>query len=190
MILAPKNGAELKLMLDWAQEQQRPLAIRYPRGSAVSAPQTSEPPVALGRPEIITEGHDITLVALGPMVEPALKASEELANEDISVGVVNARFVKPLDEGFYGDLAERTKGIITIEDGTTVGGFGSGLIELMLKIKPEKTGSIINLGFPDKFIEHGPRSALLKKYGLSAEGILKAAGTLLGTKIETNPRKS
>jgi 1-deoxy-D-xylulose-5-phosphate synthase len=123
------------------------------------------------------------------MVEQALKASDELAREGTSAAVINARFVKPLDEKFYCELAEHTKGIITIEDGTALSGFGSALVELVVKIKPEKAAGIITLGFPDKFIEHGPRSALLRKYGLSAEGILKAANKILGSKIETNPHK-
>ena len=189
-IMAPRNGAELKAMLDWARKQKCPVAIRYARGSAGSPTEKEEMPTEISHPELLREGHDIALVALGPMVEPALKAADELAHEGTSAAVVNARMVKPLDEQFYSELAEQTKGIITIEDGTVSGGFGSALTELILRTKPEKAAGIVTLGFPDKFIEHGPRSALLRKYGLSAEGILNAAARILGSKIETNPHKS
>jgi 1-deoxy-D-xylulose-5-phosphate synthase len=189
-VMAPKSGSELKAMLDWAVEQPGPVAIRYPRGSSDSvASGGPDTPIERGRPEVIREGHDIAIVALGPMVDVALKASEELSVGGVSAGVVNARFVKPLDEKFYCRLAERSGGLITIEDGIISGGFGSALTELILKIKPEKAGAVVCLGFPDKFIEHGPRSALLRKYGLSAEGIIDAAGKLLGRKIETQSRK-
>jgi 1-deoxy-D-xylulose-5-phosphate synthase len=189
-IMAPKDGMELKRMLDWAQQQEQPVAIRYPRGSA--GPENDEQqasPIELGQPETMREGHDIAIVALGPMVATALEAADELAGEGISVGVINARFVKPLNERFYCELAEHTKGIITIEDGTISGGFGNGLVDLILKTKPEKASGIVDLGFPDKFIEHGPRSALLRKYGMSVEGILKAANRILGAEIESNPHK-
>ncbi|UCD57480.1 MAG: 1-deoxy-D-xylulose-5-phosphate synthase [Candidatus Hydrogenedentota bacterium] len=190
VILAPKNGKELKAMLDWASEQHRPVAIRYPRGSSTAnACEECDSPTEVTCPEVLREGDDIVIVALGAMVNVALQASDELAHEGIRAGVVNARLAKPLDDAFYCRLAERAKGIITIEDGAVSGGFGSGLTELILRVKPEKLGSFISLGYPDKFIEHGPRSALLRKYGLSVQGLIDAAGKLLGTKIETDPRK-
>ncbi len=190
-ILAPKNGTELKAMLDWASEQPGAVAIRYPRESSAIAPSGEHDiPIETGQPEAMREGDDIAIVAVGSMVNIALKASEELKREGISAGVINARFVKPLDEKSYCRLAERTKGMITIEDGVVSGGFGGGLVQLMLKIKPDKAANIINLGFPDRFVEHGPRSALLRKYGLSVEGLVDAAGKLLGEKIETHRQKS
>jgi len=188
VIMAPKNGAELEAMLDWAVERQSPVAIRYPRGSADGICSTGPAdPIELGRPEVLRDGADVAIVALGPMVDEAIKASEEMARVGVSARVVNARFAKPLDEAFYGDLAEQVKGIITIEDGVAAGGFGTSVVELILKEKPEKAGGVITLGFPDKFIEHGPRPTLLRKYGLSADGITSAASKLLGVTIETRP---
>jgi len=190
-ILAPRNGAELKLMLDWAVEQPGPVAVRYPRGSAdAKCPEEPSVPIKAGEPEVIREGDDIAIVALGPMADAAFEASEELAHNGVDAAVINARFAKPLDERFYYRLVERIERIITIEDGIASGGFGSALVDLMLKIRPDKAGSIVKLGFPDKFIEHGPRPTLLRKYGLSVDGIIDAAGKLLGTKIESRPRES
>jgi len=190
-ILAPRNGAELKLMLDWAVEQPGPVAVRYPRGSAdAKCPEEPSVPIKAGEPEVIREGDDIAIVALGPMADAAFEASEELAHSGVDAAGINARFAKPLDERFYYRLVERIERIITIEDGIASGGFGSALVDLMLKIRPDKAGSIVKLGFPDKFIEHGPRPTLLRKYGLSVDGIIDAAGKLLGTKIESRPRES
>jgi 1-deoxy-D-xylulose-5-phosphate synthase len=189
-ILAPRSGAELKAMLDWAVEQGGPVAIRYPRGSSESkCPDEPSAPMEAGIPEVIREGGDIAIVALGPMLDTALEAAERLAEGGVEAAVVNARFAKPLDERFYVDLAERTGRVITIEDGVVTGGFGSAVVDLILKAIPEKAGGVIKLGFPSKFIEHGPRPTLMRKYGLNADGIVDAAGKLLGTKIETRSRE-
>ncbi len=189
-IVAPKNASELTAMLDWAVEQQVPVAIRYPRGSSSGVcPEGGDPPIEMGRPEVIREGADIAIVALGPMVNTAVEAAEELARRGVSAKVVNARFAKPLDAAFYTRLACEVKGIVTIEDGIISGGFGSAIVELLLNEAPEKAGGVIRLGFPDKFIEHGPRSTLLKKYGLSADAIIDATGKLLGEGMIARPEE-
>jgi len=189
-ILAPISTEELKAMLDWAKAQPRPVAIRYPRGSSsIALPDSPIAPIRIGEPEILLDGDDAAIVALGPMVEHALAASKELAHEGISAAVVNARFVKPLNERFYCKLAEKVKGFITIEDGAAAGGFGSALLELLLRTKPEKAANFAIIGFPDKFIEHGPRSALLRKYGLSPQGIIGAAKKVLANGVETSRGK-
>jgi 1-deoxy-D-xylulose-5-phosphate synthase len=188
VILAPRNGSELTAMLDWAVEQRVPVAMRYPRGPAGDGyPETIGAPIEMGRPEVVREGGDIAIVALGPMVGTALDASRKMEERGVNATVVSARFVKPLDEEFYTRLAREVKGIITIEDGIASGGFGSAVVELLLQQNLEKTGGVIRLGFPDKFIEHGPRSTLLKKYGLSADGIINAAERLLGVRIDSRP---
>jgi 1-deoxy-D-xylulose-5-phosphate synthase len=190
VIVAPKNASELTAMLDWSAEQHAPVAIRYPRGSSSGrCPEGADAPIEMGRPEIIREGDDIAIVALGPMVNAAVDAAEELERKGVSAKVVNARFAKPLDEAFYTSLAGEVKGIITIEDGIVSGGFGSAVMELLLNEAAENAGGVIRLGFPDKFIEHGPRSTLLKKYGLSPDGIINAAGRLLGEKMEARPKE-
>lgn len=189
-ILAPRSGSELKAMLDWAVEQPGPVAVRYPRGSSEGkCPDEPSTPIEAGLPEVIREGGDIAIVALGPMVDIALEASDELARSGVEAAVINARFAKPLDERFYCRLVEHSGRIITLEDGIASGGFGSAVVDLILKTKPERAGGILKLGFPGKFIEHGPRSTLLRKYGLSVDGIIDAAGKLLGTKIETRSRE-
>ena len=187
VVMSPRNGPELRAMLDWAIKQETPVAIRYPRGSSHSICPQGDVPIEMGCPETIREGDDIAIVALGPMVDVALAASEQLAERGVTAKVINARFAKPLAEDFYRRLAEEVKGIITIEDGVASGGFGSAIVELMLKELPEKTSNIIRLGLPDKFIEHGSRTTLLKKYGLSADSIVDAAGKLLGAQLRTPP---
>ncbi|GAB4350224.1 MAG: 1-deoxy-D-xylulose-5-phosphate synthase [Candidatus Abyssubacteria bacterium] len=189
VIMAPRSGTEMKAMLDWAVTQSQPVAVRYPRGSATTvAPTGQEPPVEMGQPEVMRTGEDITFVALGPTVDIALKAADALEREGIGAGVVNARFVKPLDEKFYCRLADRTKGMILVEDGVAAGGFGSAVLEMMLRIKPDRTPNVRIIGLPDKFIEHGPRSAVLRKYGISANGLIETAGKMLGTEIGTHSK--
>jgi 1-deoxy-D-xylulose-5-phosphate synthase len=189
-VMAPRNAQELKLMLDWAKEQPRPVAIRYPRGSS-STEYADVPtaPIRAGEPEVVAEGDDVAIVALGPMVEQAISAAEELAQEGINATVLNARFVKPLDERFYCRLLEKIKGVVTIEDGVTAGGFGSALLEMLVKIKPEKAANFSIIGFSDKYIEHGPRPALLRKYGLSSQGLVAAVKKVLNTGVESTRQK-
>ncbi|RJP25893.1 MAG: 1-deoxy-D-xylulose-5-phosphate synthase [Candidatus Abyssobacteria bacterium SURF_5] len=190
VIMSPRSTQELKVMLDWAKEQPRAVAIRYPRGSS-STEVVIQPtaPKHAGEPELLLEGEDIAFVALGTMVEQAVIAAQELAKEGINAAVVNARFVKPLDERFYCRLAEKVKGIITIEDGVAAGGFGAALLELLVRIKPDRPAVFSIVGFPDKYIEHGPRPALLRKYGLSSQGLIDAAKKMLKAGVETTPRK-
>jgi 1-deoxy-D-xylulose-5-phosphate synthase len=191
IIMAPKNTAELEVMMEWAKEQSRPVAIRYPRGSSsTEVDGQALAPGHAGQPEVALEGgDDVAIVALGPMVEPAILAARELAREGIGATVVNARFVKPLDERFYCRLCEKVKGIVTIEDGVAAGGFGSALLELLVKIKPEKAANCAIIGFPDKYVEHGPRSALLRKYGLSREGIIAAVKKTMHAGVESTRQK-
>ncbi len=174
-VMAPKNGYELKCMLKTAVSLDAPSAIRYPRG-AVANPDEHEElmNIPIGKAEVLKAGEDILIIAIGNTVIPAVNASQLLADAGINACVVNARFVKPLDIGLISSLAKDIKHILTVEENTVSGGFGSAVLEELsqsgidgLKIKL--------LGIPDAFIEQGQQNLLRKELGLDAEGIAREA---------------
>jgi len=113
---------------------------------------------------------DVALIGIGYGVQPALAAAAGLAKDGIRAAVVNARFVKPLDETLILEVAEQTRRIVTIEDGVLAGGFGSAVLELLERRRVEGV-SCLRLGLPDRFVEHGARKKLLEKYGLDGPGV-------------------
>ena len=148
-----------------------PVAIRYPRGSGLGVPM-NEPlqQLTIGAAEPLKAGNDIVFLATGAMVEPCQVASELLAAQGIQAGVVNARFIKPLDEQMIRRLSRDAGIIVTVEDNILAGGFGSAVLEYINE-QNFNWVKVLRLGFTDKFIEHGTREQLLTKYGLTAEGI-------------------
>ncbi len=171
-IMAPKDENELQHMLYTALSLPGPVAVRYPRGSGLGVPMDSEFfELPLGKAEVLREGSDLLILAVGNMVHPALMAAEELTRKGISATVVNARFVKPLDEELICDLAAQTGKVVTVEENVLPGGFGSAVTECLadrgLKV------SLKRIGLPDKFIEHGSPQILRQKYGLTAEKLLQ-----------------
>lgn len=167
IIMAASNGLELEEMLEFALTLNKPVAIRYPKSQAPSfKSQALNSKIQLGKSEIIKEGRDFVIIALGAMLKPALEAVELLEKDGLCPTLVNARFVKPLDLDLF-DSFDKNKLIITIEDGIIDGGFGSAV--------SEATGrDVIRLGLPCEFISQGRRDILLAKYNLNAEGM--AAG--------------
>jgi len=168
VVMAPGSPRELEAMLEFAVKENRAIAIRYPRGKFDNDFPISK--IELGKSEVLKEGNDIAIFALGSMVAPALKAAEEL-NKIASVKVINARFVKPLDEELLEAVLSHTKKIVTIEEGVINGGFGSAVAEFIEREKI-KDITLEMIGLPDAFVEHGKREELLNKYNLSAEGII------------------
>ncbi|MCM8796342.1 MAG: 1-deoxy-D-xylulose-5-phosphate synthase [Candidatus Omnitrophica bacterium] len=162
-IMAPKNGQELKLMLKFAIDFNRPVALRYPKAS-VYAEDLPILPIELGKGELLSTGNDFCVLALGSMVPVALEAIGLLQKEGISGTLVNARFVKPLDENFIKSVCAGKKYIFTIEEGILEGGFGSAVADLLNR-------PVVKIGLPCAFIPHGKRDILLDKYGLSAQAI-------------------
>jgi 1-deoxy-D-xylulose-5-phosphate synthase len=187
VVMAPKDEIELKAMLELALSHKGPSAIRYPRGkisqlSAIShqPSATSYQPSAIeiGKAEILREGDDLALIAIGNTVYPALQAAERLEKEGVEASVINARFVKPLDKALLFSIASRIKRVVTIEENVIAGGFGSAVLEYLnsaeisdLKIK--------TLGIPDEFVEQGSQKILRGKYGIDEEGIYNACKALL-----------
>ena len=172
VIMAPKDENELQHMLKTAVEYDGPIALRYPRGAGEGVPlDTKLTSLPIGQAETLRPGQELTFLALGTMVYPALEAAEILAEKGIEVGVINARFAKPLDEEAILQAARNTGGILTIEEHALQGGFGSGVMELL---ESHNLGAIPlkRLGIPDEFAEHGPIKVLRENYGLSAQGIV------------------
>ena len=156
VVMAPKDENELQSMVKTAVAyQEGPIAFRYPRGTGIGVKIAAEPQaLPIGKSEIVREGEDVLVIAIGNRVYPALEAAQTLADSGISAAVINARFVKPLDTATILPLAERIGKVITIEDGVIMGGFGSVVLEA-LAAAGIKNVQITNLGIPDEFIEHG-----------------------------------
>ncbi len=173
-LMAPKDENELRQMLYTALQYKGPVAFRYPRGKGPGVsldPEYREIP--LGKAEILREGKDLTIMAIGSMVYPSLNAADRLEAEGRSVGVVNCRFAKPMDQRL-GDLALVSGRVLVVEENIRQGGFGSAILELFNDLGLTDV-QVRRIGLPDEFIEHGPPDLLREKYGLDSSGILKAA---------------
>ncbi len=167
-VLAPGDEHDLNAMLDWALEQPGPVAIRYPKAS-VDNHLGPRSPIERGRSETLRRGGDGLIVACGTLLGPSLVAAERLAGEGISVTVVNARFVKPLDPAIL-ELMEASPWTVTVEENALPTGFGSAVLEAANDAQIH-SGPIVRLGLPDRFVEHGERGELLAELGLDADGI-------------------
>jgi 1-deoxy-D-xylulose-5-phosphate synthase len=173
-LMAPKDENELRHMLYTALHHQGPVAIRYPRGEALGiALDKDYKLLPMGKWEMIQEGRDLAIIALGSMVAPAVEAAERLERNGIAVTVVNCRFVKPLDSRVV-QLAKDRKRIVVVEENVRSGGLGSAILEQLNDQGVEEV-KVKRIGLPDKFIEHGPLAVLRQKYGLDAEGIYRVA---------------
>ncbi len=167
---APKDEGELRHLLYSATRYGAPVALRYPRGSGLGVDTTG--PLKLiepGSAEILKEGADVTIIALGSMVVPALEAAENLEVSGIKAGVINARFVKPLDEELI--LRSIAGTVVTVEENALQGGFGSAVLEMFEE--HDVTCRIKRIGVPDKYVEHGSQGELRSELGLDAAGIEK-----------------
>ena len=171
VIMAPKCINELKSILGWAFKQDFPIAIRYPRGGDNS--KLHMKPLdnfTLGKWEVLEQGHGISIVASGKMVQHALLAKEKLEKLGISTEVINACFIKPIDKGFISDRVAKGNKIVTIEDNVLHGGLGSLVLEYVNSLN--KDTKVLTLGFKDEFIPHGNVDILYKLHGLDVNGIV------------------
>jgi 1-deoxy-D-xylulose-5-phosphate synthase len=179
VLMAPKDENELRDMLFTAVNHPGPIAIRYPRGRGVGVAFSSTlSKLPIGKAEVVREGEDILLLAVGASVHPSLEAAKELEKQGFSATVVNARFIKPLDENLILSLAAKHGRVLTVEENVVAGGFGSAVLEL-LSDRGLFGVTLKRLGIPDIFVEHGSQDVLRKKYELDAVGILKNALALL-----------
>lgn len=169
-LLSPKNKWELEDMLAFAVELNKPVAIRYPRGTASEEFQNNREKIVYGKSEIIQKGEKVALLAEGHMLSFAMEAAEKLKQQDITAFVINMRFLKPLDEAMLKEVANCCEYVVTIEDGVKQCGFGSKVLEYYSD-NDINTVKVIRCGFPDKFIEQGTTEQLYHIYGLDGEGI-------------------
>ena len=173
-VMAPKDENELRHMLYTALKQPGPVAIRYPRGNGIGVPLDPEyKSIPIGKAELLKEGKDLVIIALGSMVSPSMEAATLLEDEGLSVGVINCRFAKPLDKKLaeYSRVAGK---ILIVEENIRQGGLGGAILELFNDMGVQDI-RIRRMGLPDRFVEHGPVSLLRKKYGLDKSGIFKEA---------------
>ncbi|MBW2147672.1 MAG: 1-deoxy-D-xylulose-5-phosphate synthase [Deltaproteobacteria bacterium] len=174
VVMAPRDFNEFQHMIKTALEHSGPIAFRYPRES-LPCPHLDEElsTLPIGKSEILKEGADSTVIAIGAMVHPALEAARVLERHGISLEVINSRFVKPLDEELICRSALRTGRLITIEENVLDGGFGSAVLECL-----ERNGvygvTVKRLGLPDDFLEHGTLDQLRVKCGLDPKGIYRS----------------
>jgi 1-deoxy-D-xylulose-5-phosphate synthase len=163
-ILAPKDFRELGEMLKFAYHLNLPVAIRYPRGAEGSVSFEKQEEMKLGKAEVLREGNDLTIVAIGKMVERAVQIADKLSPKQAEV--INARFLKPLDVDTILKSANKTKKVFTVEDNVVKGGFGNSIRAIL--------GSNIKVtcfGYPDSFIEHGNTEEIERLYELDVESL-------------------
>ncbi len=178
-LMAPKDENELRHMLKTAIYGGSPMALRYPRGSGYGVDMDTDlATLEIGKGEQLVDGDDLCIIAIGSTVYPALQAAEALKQKGISAGVVNARFVKPLDADLILSVARKTGRIITVEENALQGGFGSAVLELIFDNSLSDV-RIKRLGIPDYYVEHGSQAQLRKDLGIDAAGIALAAEEFL-----------
>ncbi|HVK11666.1 MAG TPA: 1-deoxy-D-xylulose-5-phosphate synthase [Gemmataceae bacterium] len=173
VVMAPGDEADVRPMLDFALAQMHPTSLRYPKATLETVKREFTP-VELGRAEVIEDGDDGAFVVFGTLMPAALQAAHKLRDEGLNVAVVNARFVKPLDRETIVPLVERMPFVITAEEGTLEGGYGSAVLEAC-NAEGVDTRNVIRLGIPDRFIEHAERAELMADLGLDVEGLCRAA---------------
>ena len=172
VVMAPKDENELRHMLYTALTVDGPAALRYPRGNGIGIPLEQDfQRLEIGKAEILREGGDIAILALGSMVYPCLEAAEKLEASGIRATVINARFVKPLDEELICCLAAEKQFLVTAEEGTEAGGFGAVATSLLHDRKIPT--HILRIAVPDRIIPHGAPNLLHAKYGLDVDGIVQ-----------------
>lgn len=170
-VMAPKDENELRRMIFTALTLHKPVVVRYPRGNGLGVPvDTIFEGIVEGEAEEVIKGDDVVFFAIGTMVDPCVRACERLKESGVDAGVVNARFVKPLDGATLKRLAARAKAIVTVEENVLQGGFGSAVLEFLNDQCPQAP-RLLRLGLPDQFIEQGTRGELLDRYNLSGESI-------------------
>lgn len=173
-IMAPKDENELRHMLKTAVDFDAPVSVRYPRGSGMGV-DISEPmhELPIGKAEVLREGEDVCIWAIGSMVASALKVAEQLAEQGVSAGVVNMRFAKPLDKELLLEHAQKYAKLVTLEEGVLQGGVGSAVLETLNEAQLLQRCQVLTLGIPDEFVLHGDKKLLLRDLELDVPAITR-----------------
>jgi 1-deoxy-D-xylulose-5-phosphate synthase len=182
IVTAPGDEQEVRAMLDFALNSSSPVSIRYPK-TPVEHVIRDVAAIQLGKAEVLSWGEDGNILACGTMLAQAVAAATQLGSQGISVGVINARFVKPVDDAIIAKAAAAGF-VITIEENTILGGFGSAVLESASR-QGLNTERFRVLGIPDEFVEHGDRDELLAELGLDTTGLVKAARQLIHLPLTT-----
>lgn len=178
-IMAPKNFKELEEMLEFVVHLNKPVVIRYPRGGEDEYKIEKQERLEEGKAEIIKEGKDVTIIAIGKTVARAMKIAEEMEKEqDITIEVINSRFLKPIDEETIKQSIQKTKNVITIEDGTIINGLATAVQEIIIGENLQEI-KLKSYAYPDQYIEHGEVGELEKIYKVDVEIIKKDLGMSL-----------
>ncbi len=188
VVMAPGDELDVAPMLHFALGHDGPASLRYPKASLEKV-ERAPAPVELGQAEIYEWATDGMLVAFGSLFPTCVKAAEKLREEGIEVGVINARFAKPLDRPTLLKAIEELPLVVTVEEGTLEGGFGSAVLEAANAAGLD-TRQIVRLGLPDRFVEHAERGELLADLGLDVSGICRTVRQGLGRAVESVEHQS
>ena len=179
IVMAPRDENELQHMLKTAVDCGHPVSLRYPRGKGFGAILDDElKNLEIGKGEVLQEGSDLAIIAIGSVVNPVLAAARRLSREGFKIKVINARFVKPLDEELILKTVATINKIITVEENMLQGGFGSAVLELLAE-KGVAGVRVKRLGIPDEFVKHATPAQQRQKYGIDEEGIASAIKEIL-----------
>lgn len=179
VLMAPSDATELDAAMDLAMSLDGPSAIRYPKDAVPESPAGDCPPFELGKAHTVREGTDATIIGYGAMVAAALEAAEQLSQSDgLEVGVISARFAKPLDESLLSRCIASGKPVLIVEDHNIAGGFGSAVLELAAE-RGLNTANVRLAGVPDRFIPHGHRHQQLREVGLTADDFAAAVREMI-----------
>jgi 1-deoxy-D-xylulose-5-phosphate synthase len=172
IVMAPGDELDVDPMLRFALAQNSPASMRYPKANLEKIDRAVAP-MELGQAEVHEWGSDAIFIAYGTLFSNCVKAAEKLRAEGLDVGVINARFAKPLDRTTLLKAVVEVPVVVTVEEGTLEGGFGSALLEAANDARLD-TRNIVRLGMPDHFVEHAERNELLADLGMSVEGLCNA----------------
>ncbi len=170
-VMAPKNKWELSDMMKFAVAFEHPIALRYPRGEAYDGLKEFREPIVLGKSEVLYEEGDIALLAVGSMVKEAQRVRTELKDRGYSCSLVNARFVKPIDETMVSTMAGFHTLLVTLEENVLSGGYGEKVREYCDRMRLDTT--VLNIALPDEYVEHGNVELLKKEVAIDSESIIK-----------------
>ncbi len=171
VVMAPSDGVELARMLATALRWEGPAALRYPRSEAVNPHPGELEPLEVGRGELVKDGRDLVFIVAGHLLTEARRAVDLLEAKGLDVALINARFVKPLDEELILEWASRTGRVVTLEENASIGGFGSAVLELLASRDVQVP--VLTLGLPDRFVSHGSQEELRRELGLDGESVAR-----------------